>query len=97
LEVSLEVPLQMVASTKAVCSTGENMNCKKCNDSGVIETGNNDIPCSCPMGDKALFNHAGVSGEVTGAEIKRHFQNGSPEPIETGRDPISALSLPGRR
>ncbi len=44
--------------------------CKKCNDTGVIETGNNDLPCECPAGDKALFNRAG-EGQISGAEIKR--------------------------
>ena len=71
--------------------------CEKCDGTGVIETGNNDLPCSCPAGDKALFNHTGVSGQVTGAEIKRHFLNGSPEPIESLRESIPASSLPGRQ
>ena len=57
----------------------------------------NDIPCSCEAGDEALFNIAGVKGLVTGKEVKRHFQNGSPNPIELGRDEIPASSLPGRR
>ena len=70
--------------------------CTKCNDTGVFETGNNDLPCDCPAGATALFNLAGVEGPVTGAEIQRHFLNGSPEPIRTGRDPIPASSLPGR-
>jgi hypothetical protein len=73
------------------------MNCKKCNDTGVIETGNNDLPCNCPAGEKALFNQAGVDGPVTGAEIKKHFLNSSPEPIKLGGDPIPASSLPGRK
>lgn len=45
------------------------MSCKKCNDTGVIETGNNDFPCDCPVGDKAIFNVAG-RGQQTGKEIK---------------------------
>ena len=44
--------------------------CEKCNDTGVIETGNNDVPCPCPAGDKAVFNVTG-EGHLTGAEIKR--------------------------
>ncbi|MDO8583741.1 MAG: hypothetical protein Q7R83_01020 [bacterium] len=72
-------------------------NCTRCNDTGVIETGNNDLPCDCPAGDTAFFNEAGVKGPVTGAEIKRHFYNGCPEPIRTGRDPILASDLPGRK
>lgn len=70
--------------------------CKICNGTGVDETGNNDLPCSCPAGETALFNVCGVKGEVTGAEMKRHFLNGSPEPIELGSVDILASSLPGR-
>lgn len=55
--------------------------CTRCNDTGVIETGNNDLPCTCSAGDTALFNIAQVSGRpVTGAEVKRHYLNNSPEP-----------------
>lgn len=71
--------------------------CTKCNDTGVIETGNNDLPCDCPAGATALFNQAGVEGPVTGAEIRRHFLNSSPEPIMPGRNPIPDSSLPGRQ
>lgn len=71
--------------------------CSRCKDTGVIETGNNDLPCTCLAGDTALFNQAGVRGQVTGAEIRRHFYNNSPEPIETGREGINATDLPGRR
>lgn len=70
--------------------------CGKCNDTGVYETGNNDLPCDCEAGKTALFNHAGVDGPITGTEMRRHFLNGSPEPIATGRTPIPASSLPGR-
>ncbi|MEK7630172.1 MAG: hypothetical protein AAB432_02190 [Patescibacteria group bacterium] len=70
--------------------------CTECNGSGVIETGNNDLPCDCPAGDTAMFNEAGVIGPVTGAEIKRHFLNNSPEPIKVGNKPIDARDLPGR-
>lgn len=51
-------------------SRREKSKCKKCKN-GVIETGNNDLPCDCPLGDTALFNVAGINGPVTGAEIKR--------------------------
>lgn len=71
--------------------------CKRCDDTGVIETGNNDMPCTCPVGSTALFNQAGVEGPVTGAEIRRHFLNNSPDPIRTGRIPILASTLPGRQ
>ena len=30
--------------------------CVKCQDTGVIETGNNDIACGCPAGKTAVFN-----------------------------------------
>lgn len=55
--------------------------CSACNDTGVIDTGNNDLPCDrCPKGDTARFNVAGVNGPITGAEVKRHYLNNSPEP-----------------
>ena len=70
------------------------MNCTHCNDTGVIETGNNDLPCTCSMGDKALFNNAWVNGgPITGAEVKRHFLNNSPSRIEKT---IHISELPGR-
>ena len=56
--------------------------CDKCNDTGVVETGNNDLPCDCPAGETALFNLGEVQGgPFTGALVKRHFLNGSPEPF----------------
>lgn len=55
--------------------------CQICNGTGVIATGNNDIPCDCPAGDIALFNRANVDGKITGAEFRRHFLNNSPWPI----------------
>jgi hypothetical protein len=56
--------------------------CVFCHDTGVIETGNSDYPCSCPAGDRAKFNvstlvPAGggrmtpVMETITGAEMKR--------------------------
>ena len=30
--------------------------CPKCRGTGVIETGNNDLPCDCPAGDTAEFS-----------------------------------------
>lgn len=42
--------------------------CHRCRGAGVLETGNNDIPCDCPAGDNALFNVAGAT--MTGAQIK---------------------------
>ncbi len=74
-----------------------NIDCLECNDTGVIDTGNNDLPCECLLGALALFNVAGVDGPVTGTEIRRHFLNGSLEPIALESDPIDAQSLPGRQ
>ena len=72
--------------------------CSKCKDAGVIETGNNDLPCSCRSGDRSEFNVAGVRGSVTGAEVKQHFLNNSPDPIEPkGGIYIHASTLPGRQ
>jgi len=71
--------------------------CRQCNDTGVQETGNNDFPCDCPAGKTALFHQAGVIGPITGTEVRRHFLNGSPEPLHVGRDPLRAEDLPGRK
>lgn len=50
--------------------------CSLCNGTGIIVTGNNDIPCNCPAGDQALFNVT-VSGEpspkqMTGVEVREY-------------------------
>lgn len=45
--------------------------CPKCKGTGVWETGNNDLPCQCPAGKKALFNVAGIDRPVTGEEIEK--------------------------
>lgn len=71
--------------------------CCECGDTGIIDNGNNALPCDCRAGDKALFRLAGVEGAVTGAEIKRHFLNNSPEPIERGPGNMKAEDLPGRK
>lgn len=42
--------------------------CETCNDTGVIETGNNDLPCHCAAADTAIFNT--VRGAMTGRELK---------------------------
>jgi len=42
--------------------------CARCKGTGIIETGNNDMPCECPAGDEALFNT--VDGLKTGKEIR---------------------------
>ena len=69
--------------------------CKICRD-GVVDTGNNKLPCDCPKGSSALFNVAGVDGLVAGAETRRHLFNGSPEPLRLTSPDILASSLPGR-
>lgn len=47
--------------------------CKKCGDTGIIETGNNDLPCDCLAGNKALFNTAFVDRPITGREFKKYL------------------------
>jgi hypothetical protein len=42
--------------------------CRTCKGTGVIETGNNDLPCDCAAGDHAMFNTGGMT--LTGAQIK---------------------------
>ena len=52
------------------------MNCEKCNGTGVYETGNNDLPCSCTMGATAVFNVLTEDGlkSMTGAEFNAHLE-----------------------
>ncbi|MFA6588303.1 MAG: hypothetical protein WCT08_04485 [Patescibacteria group bacterium] len=71
--------------------------CSECKDTGVIETGNNSLPCNCEAGEVALFNVAWVDGPVTGQEMRRHFLNPCPEPISAAATKIPASDLPGRR
>lgn len=44
--------------------------CMSCKGTGVIETGNNDLPCTCPAGDRALFYVVGSSEPMTGFEMR---------------------------
>lgn len=68
--------------------------CKTCNDTGVWETGNNDLACPhCPLGDTALFNCAGIDGPITGAEARLFYDNGAPYPVPYG---TKAVDLPTR-
>ncbi len=47
--------------------------CTKCNDTGVIDTGNNDLPCeSCIKGKTALFN-VGGGEQQTGEEVLQNY------------------------
>ena len=57
------------------------MKCDVCKDTGVIETGNNDLPCTCEFGKIASFNVGFAGGPVTGQEVLKHFLNHSPEPL----------------
>jgi hypothetical protein len=70
------------------------MYCNKCHNTGVIDTGNNDLPCDCEHGTRALFNVAGVDGPVTGQQVKKHFLNRSPNPIDTAGRSIPASDVP---
>lgn len=71
--------------------------CEKCNGTGTIDTGNNELPCDCEAGNTAMFSVAGVDGNVTGEEIKLFFLNDSPLEMKLGKDRIPASSLPTRR
>ncbi len=59
------------------------MSCPLCHDTGVIETGNNDMPCSCPAGDKATFNVAGINGPISGLELKKMDRSSHSKSLET--------------
>lgn len=50
--------------------------CNECGGTGVIETGNNDLPCKCFAGDMAMFNVAGrgqVQGHILKKEMKKTY------------------------
>ena len=44
-----------------------------CDGTGVIETGNNDLRCPCPIGAIAIFNVSTKDGmkQLTGAELSK--------------------------
>lgn len=50
--------------------------CEKCQDTGIIDTGNNDLPCDCAAGDRAEFNCCVPGGLAvkTGNQLKREFR-----------------------
>jgi DnaJ-class molecular chaperone len=54
--------------------------CPKCNGTGVIDTGNNDLPCGCPAGDGAVFNVAG-RGQVNGSTLKQETEAALARPL----------------
>ena len=52
--------------------------CKTCNDTGIEETGNNDLPCDdCPAGDTAEFNVCVPGGvrSMTGVEVRKTYNS----------------------
>jgi hypothetical protein len=55
--------------------------CSKCNDTGVIVTGNNDLPCTCEAGDTARFNSWNSDKQMTetvsGAQLKKELNYNS--------------------
>ena len=54
--------------------------CNLCKDTGVIVTGNNDLPCTCEAGDTALFNQTGKDGKletVPGSQVKKELHYNS--------------------
>ena len=56
-----------------------------CGGTGVIETGNNDIPCPCPVGAIAVFNVSTADGpkQMTGAELSKHWREETPHKSAT--------------
>lgn len=48
--------------------------CTKCDDTGVIETGNNNLACDCQVGETALFNVTGIDSP-TEEEYMFHLVN----------------------
>ncbi len=54
--------------------------CRDCNGTGVIDTGNNELPCSCPAGDRATFNVAG-RGQVSGSTLKQETEAARARPL----------------
>ena len=73
--------------------------CEDCKDTGVIETGNNDLPCpNCPAGQTAVFNTP--EGAKTGAELLARLYvtppQGAPNRSKARCDLNTAMSLSGR-
>ena len=66
-------PCTVVTQESLAEALAEAPRCPECHDTGVIETGNNDLPCSCPKGDSALFNT--VHGMQTGAQMRKTFRD----------------------
>ena len=71
-------------------SEGYPCDCIKCRDTGVLNSGHGQVPCSCKYGDQTLFAVAGVDGLLPGSIVKKHFVKGCPEPIKV--DPNVKIS-----
>lgn len=58
------------------------MSCPTCNGTGVIETGNNDLPCDCPAGNTAKFNISveGRLRQLSGSQVRAVY---GPGPLPT--------------
>jgi hypothetical protein len=65
--------VRLNANPLKLCKGKDLMVCKKCNDTGIIETGNNDLPCECSAGDVALFNDAEY-GLISGKALKFNLE-----------------------
>jgi len=67
--VTLDVAVELgVPKPEGRFAIGVEQKCSHCNDSGVIETGNNDLACEhCPKGQGAVFNT--MDGRQTGEQI----------------------------
>lgn len=56
------------------CPSVSSVGCPKCRDTGILKTGNNDLPCSCSAGDTATFNTG--HGLMTGAALREALRGG---------------------
>lgn len=54
---------------------GPDVPCATCHGTGIIETGNNDLPCACPVGSFARFNVTTAGGlkQMLGTEVRQHL------------------------
>ena len=71
--------------------------CVFCGGSGIAKAEDDELPCACPAGDTVLFTNWNVEGDVTGAEMRRHFMADSPELIRSAAQKLRAWDLPNRQ
>ena len=72
--------------------------CEKCGGAGEVESEDGHwSPCDCPAAMPAAYHVGGVEGEVTLAELHRHFLPGCSEPLRPGVDVERAENLPERK